>query len=291
MMKRTVFRFITVIFLSVWVTGTPSQETQEPEAFRIEHEGIELQCYFHRAMGEGPFPTILLLQGGQSGGKDSLQIGANLAESGINSFTIHYRGAYLSEGTLTFKDIFKDVDYIFSLLHTEEFQEKYNIDSTKIILGGYSFGSAVSLTVAANNPRIKYVFGVGKTDMSQLSRMLANDPQLAEEWFASFAKREAPEGPVRGLVDSLRDLIKNPDMHDLRKLAPRFKGKKLLLIGGWEDSGPVVEEHLIPFYRALKKAGVEDVRIIMYHTDHSFRNVRKQLTDDIFKWISEISKN
>ena len=124
--------------------------------------------------------------------------------------------------------------------------------------------------------------------MSELSRMLANDPQLAEEWAASFAKREAPEGPVRGLVESLRDLIKNPDMHDLRKLAPRFKGKKLLLIGGWEDTGPVVEDHMVPFYRALKKAGVEDVKIIMYHANHSFRNVRKQLADDILKWISEI---
>ncbi len=288
-MKQTLFRLLIVILLSVWVTGTPAQDTKEPEAFRIEHEGIGLQCYFHSATGEGPFPTILLLQGGQSGGTDSLQIGANLAKSGINSITLHYRGTYLSEGVHTFKEIFKDVDYLFGLLHTEEFQKKYNIDSTKIILGGYSFGSAVSMTVAANNPQIKYVFGVGKTDMSQLSRMLANDPQLAEEWAASFAKREAPEGPVRGLVDSLYDLIKNPDMHDLRKLAPNFKGKKLLLIGGWEDSGPVVEDHLIPFYRALKKAGVEDIRIIMYHTNHSFRNVRKQLADDILEWISEIS--
>ena len=287
-MKPTVFRLITVIILCVWVIGIPAQNTQEPEAFRITNEGIELQCYFHRAAGEGPFPTILLLQGGQSGGNDSLQIGANLAKSGVNSFTIHYRGAYLSEGVHTFKGIFKDVDYIFSLLHTEEFQKKYNIDRSKIIIGGYSFGGGVSLTVAANNPQIKYVFGVGFTDLSQISRMLANDPHLAEEWFASAAKREAPEGPVRGLVESLRDWIKNPDMHDLRKLAPRFKGKKLLLIGGWEDSGPVVEDHLVPFYRALKKAGVEDVKIIMYHTDHSFRNVRKQLWADILEWISQI---
>jgi dipeptidyl aminopeptidase/acylaminoacyl peptidase len=270
---------------------TPAQDTKEPEAFRIDHEGIELQCYFHRAIGEGPFPTILLLQGGQSGGTDALQIGANLAESGINSFTIHYRGAYLSEGVHTFKGIFKDVDYIFSLLHTEEFLKKYNIDSSKIILGGYSFGGAVSLTVAANNPQIKYVFGVGFPDMSQLSRMLANDPQQSEEWFASFAKREAPEGPVRGLVEALRDLIKNPDMHDLKKLAPNFIGKKILMMGGWEDPGATIEDHSLPFYRALKKAEVEDVKFIVYHTKHGFRNERKQLANDILEWISEISKN
>ena len=290
-MKIAAFRSLIVILLSVCVTGTQAQETQEPEAFRIEHEGIELQCYFHKAAGEGPFPTILLLQGGTSRGMDSLEIGATLARSGINSFTTQYRGSWKSEGIFTYKDVFKDMDFIFGLLQTEEFQKKYNIDTSKIILGGYSHGAAVSMSVAANNPQIKYVFGVGLVDFSQVSRMLTNDPQLAEEWFADRAKQEAPEGPVRGAVESLRDIIKNPDQHDLRKLAPNFKGKKMLLIGGWEDSGPVVEEHLIPFYRALKKAGVEDVRIIMYHTDHSFRNARKQLAEDIFKWISEISKN
>ena len=287
-MNTILSRILVVGIFCIFVNGTIAQEAQEPEAFRIKNEGVELQCYFHRATGEGPFPTILLLQGGQSGGMDSLQIGATLAGSGINSITLHYRGAYLSEGLHTFEGIFNDVNYIFSLLHTEEFQKKFNIDSSKIILGGYSFGSAVSFTVAANNPRIKHVFGVGVTDMSELSRMLANDPQLAKEWVASFAKREAPEGPVRGLVESLRDLIKNPDMHDLRKLAPRFEGKKLLLVGGWEDTGPVVEDHLVPFYRELKKAGIVDVRIIMYHAGHSFRNVRKRLADDILEWIKEI---
>lgn len=287
-MNTILSRILVVGIFCIFVNGTIAQDASEPEAFRIDHDGVELQCYFHRATGEGPFPTILLLQGGQSGGMDSLQIGATLAGSGINSITLHYRGAYLSEGLHTFEGIFNDVNYIFSLLHTEEFQKKFNIDSSKIILGGYSFGSAVSFTVAANNPRIKHVFGVGVTDMSELSRMLANDPQLAKEWVASFAKREAPEGPVRGLVESLRDLIKNPDMHDLRKLAPRFEGKKLLLVGGWEDTGPVVEDHLVPFYRELKKAGIVDVRIIMYHAGHSFRNVRKRLADDILEWIKEI---
>jgi dipeptidyl aminopeptidase/acylaminoacyl peptidase len=287
MLKSSVLTLLAAIILSIWAMGIPAQDTKEPEEFRIKHDNIELQCYFHRATGEGPFPTILLLQGGQSGGKDSLQIGANLAGSGINSITLHYRGAYLSEGLHTFEGIFKDVDYISSLLHTEEFRKKYNIDSSKIILGGHSFGGGISMTAAANNPQIKYVFGVGFPDLSQISKMLANDPELAAEWFATAEKREAPEGHVRGIVEALRYWIKHPDMGDLRKLAPHFKGKKLLLIGGWEDPGPV-EDHLVPFYRALKKAGVEDVKIIMYHADHSFKNVRKQLADDILKWISEI---
>jgi dipeptidyl aminopeptidase/acylaminoacyl peptidase len=288
-MEPSVFRLLAVIILSVWVMGTPAQDTQEPEAFRIKHENIELQCYIHRAIGEGPFPTIILLQGWASGGKDSLQIGATLAGSGINSFTIHYRGTYLSEGIFTFKDLLKDLDFLYNLIKTEKFQKKYKIDTTKIIMGGHSFGGAISLIYAANSPQIKYAFSVGAPDHSEMAREYKNNPQLAEMLDASFAKREAPKGPVRGGVESLRDMVKNPDMHDLRKLAPRFKGKKLLLVGGWEDSGPVVEDHLVPFYRELKKAGVEDVEIIMYHADHSFRNVRMQLSADIFDWIKEIS--
>jgi dienelactone hydrolase len=288
MMKQTVLRLLAVIILCVWVIGFPAQNTKEPEAFKINHEGIELQCYFHRAQGEGPFPTIILLQGWASGRTDSLQIGATLAGSGINSFTIHYRGTYLSEGVFTYKDLMKDLDFIYNLLKTERHQEKYKIDTSKIIMGGYSFGGAMSMTYAANNPQIKYVFSVGAPDHAQLAREYKNNPQLAEMLDASFARQEAPEGPVRGGVEALRDMVENPDMHDLRKMAPNFKGKRMLLIGGWEDSGPVVESHLVPFYRALKKAGVEDVDIIMYHTDHSFQNVLKQLAADILEWISEI---
>jgi len=287
-MRPTVFRFLGVIILCIWIVGISAQDTKEPEAFRIENESIELQCYFHRAEGEGPFPTIILLQGWASGGKDSRQIGATLAGSGINSFTIHYRGTYLSEGVFTNKDLMKDLDYIYNLFKTEKFQEEYKIDTSKIIMGGHSFGGAMSLTYAANNPEIKYVFSVGAPDHAQMAREYKNNPQLAEMLDASFVKQEAPEGPVRGGVEALRDMIENPDMHDLRKLAPNFKGKRMLLIGGWEDSGPVVENHLVPFYRALKKAGVEDVKIIMYHTDHSFQNVLKQLAADILEWISEI---
>ncbi len=287
-MEPTVFKLFAIIILCVWVMGTPAQDSQEPEAFRIKHEGIELQCYFHRAAGEGPFPTIILLQGWASGGTDSRQIGATLAGSGINSITFHYRGTYLSEGVITFKDLFKDLDYIYNLLKSEKFQKKYRIDTSKIIMGGHSFGGAISLTYAANSPQIKYVFSVGAPDHAQLAREYLNDPEIAEMFDASFARQEAPKGPVRGGVAALRDLVQNPGMHDLRKLAPNFKGKKMLMIGGWEDSGPIVENHLLPFYRALKKAGVEDVKIIMYHTDHSFQNVLKKLSADILEWISEI---
>jgi dipeptidyl aminopeptidase/acylaminoacyl peptidase len=296
MIKPMSFRLLAVIILcfiilSFSVMRAPSQDTLEPEAFRIKHEGIELQCYFHRATGEGPFPTIFLLQGWASGNEDSLQIGAALAKSGVNSITIHYRGTYLSEGIFTFKDLFKDLDFIFNLLKTEEFQKKYEIDTFKIIMGGHSFGGAISMTYAANNPQIKYVFGVGFPDHAQLSREYLNDPEMAEMFDASFSSLEAPKGPVRGGEAALKDMVNNPEMHDLRKLAPNFKGKKILMIGGWEDSGPVVENHLVPFYRALKESGVENVKFIVYHTNHSFRNVRKQLADDILKWILGISKN
>jgi dienelactone hydrolase len=289
MMRSSVFKLAAVIVFCVWTVGALSQDAWEPEAFRIENEGIALQCYFHRATGEGPFPTIILLQGWASGGTDARQIGATLAGSGINSFTFHYRGTYLSEGVFTFKDLFKDLDFINNLLKTEEFQNKYRIDTSKIIMGGHSFGGAMSLTYAANNPEIEYVFAVGAPDHSQLAREYLNDSEMAEGLDASFAEREAPKGPVRGGVAALQDMVQNPDMHDLRMLAPRFKGKRILMIGGWEDPGPVMENHLVPFYRALKKAGVEDVNFIVYHTDHSFRNVLKRLSSDILEWIKEIS--
>lgn len=287
-MKLICLRLLSVSILSSLLIGASTQDAEEPEAFRIKSEGIALQCYFHKAEGEGPFPTIILLQGWPSGREDALQLGATLAESGINSFTFHYRGTYLSEGVFTFRDLLKDLDHIYSLLKTEKFQKKYNIDPSKIIMGGHSFGGAIAMTYAANNSQIKYVFSVGAPDHAQLVREYKNNPQFAELLDSNFAKMEAPKGPVRGGIEALRDMRENPDMHDLRKLAPNFIAKKILLIGGWDDLGPTVENHLVPFYRALKSAGVEDVEIIVYHTNHSFQNVLKELSADILDWVSKI---
>ncbi|PIU44496.1 MAG: hypothetical protein COS95_08695 [Ignavibacteriales bacterium CG07_land_8_20_14_0_80_59_12] len=71
----------------------------------------------------------------------------------------------------------------------------------------------------------------------------------------------------------------------MRVSAPQLVTRDILLIGGWDDSNVTVENHLLPLYRVLKKAGATKIRFITFQTDHSFRNVREELATELIRWI------
>jgi dipeptidyl aminopeptidase/acylaminoacyl peptidase len=106
-----------------------------------------------------------------------------------------------------------------------------------------------------------------------------------------FEELTYPSGPVRfaigGTAKEIAEMkiIELNPTYDLRKSAPLLANKNILLIGGWEDVNVSIDHLLLPFYRALKKEKVENVRFIVYHTTHSFSNVRDKLAEDIIEWI------
>ena len=73
--------------------------------------------------------------------------------------------------------------------------------------------------------------------------------------------------------------------YDLRYCAPLLAKKNILLIGGWEDVNVTIDDQLLPLYRAIKNEKNENVEFIVYHTNHSFSNVRDKLAEDIIKWL------
>jgi hypothetical protein len=97
---------------------------------------------------------------------------------------------------------------------------------------------------------------------------------------------KAPVGPVQFDYDAdLKALVENQDVYGLRENAANLADRSILLFGGWEDQGPTIDQYQLPLYRALKSAGAEKVTFIVYHTDHSFGNVRQRLATDIVEWI------
>jgi len=87
----------------------------------------------------------------------------------------------------------------------------------------------------------------------------------------------------------LQELIDNIDYFDHRKTAGSLVDKDILMFGGWEDVNVTVDDFLLPFYRAVKNAGAQKVQFIVYHDDHTFRNNREALAEDIIGWINHKS--
>jgi len=257
----------------------------------INRENIILKGKFYAAEGEGLYTTVVLLQGFPGSENDVLGIGSKLAQVGINAITFNYSGTHKSGGEFNFDNSQKDIEAAFEFTHQPENISKYKIDTTRIILGGYSFGGGMAITYAANHPEITDVFSIAGTDHGEFFREYAQNPEMKKMIDEMFDELSVPTGTVRFKKGGLpKEIIKNGKIklnpiYDLRKSAPLLTGKNILLIGGWEDINVTIDYQLLPLYRELKNEKIDNVEFIVYHTDHSFSNVRDELANTIYTWI------
>ncbi|MCW8824532.1 MAG: alpha/beta fold hydrolase [Ignavibacteriaceae bacterium] len=279
--------FLILLTLSSFSFG----QELNPYDISIDRENIILKGKFYVVGEDGLFPTVILLQGFPGNEKDVLGIGAKLTLVGINVLTFNYSGTNKSEGEFNFDNSQKDIEAAFKFIHKSENVQKYKIDTTRVILGGYSFGGGMALTYAANHPEITDVFSIAGTDHGEFFREYARNLEMKKMIDEMFDELSVPTGTVRFKKGGLpKEIIKNGKIelnpiYDLRKSAPLMTGKNILLIGGWEDINVTIDDHLLPLYRALKNEKIENVEFIVYHTNHSFKNVRDDLTNTIYNWI------
>lgn len=272
--------FLGTLFFSGGIVNS------EPISINFGSHGYVLRGKFYRAEGKGPFPTVLLVQGFPGNDEDVLGLGQRISASGMNAFTFNFRGTHASEGEFTLEGSVEDIRVAFEYLHEEEVAGKFKIDTSNIVLCGYSFGGGMSLTSAANHPEIRRIISIAGTDHGEFAREYLRNESMAKILNESFDEMKAPEGSVRfDGRGTLQKLVDSVDLYDLRISAPKLADREILLIGGWDDMNVTIEHHLLPLYRALRKENGRNVEFIAYRTDHSFSNVREKLAEDIRGWI------
>ena len=280
-----------LIFLSL-ADHSFSQELN-PYDISIDRENILLKGKFYTAEGEGFYPTVILLQGFPGNEKDVIGLGSKLVQNEINVLTFNYSGTYKSDGEFNFDNSQKDIEAAFKFIHKSENILKYKIDTNRIVLGGYSFGGGMALSYAVTHQEVIDVFSIAGTDHGEFFREYARNPEMKKMIDEMFDELSAPKGQVRFKKGGLpKEIIKNGKIelnpiYDLRESAPLLIGKNILLIGGWEDVNVTIDNHLLPLYRTLKNENIENVEFIVYHTTHSFSNVREDLANDLINWLKE----
>jgi pimeloyl-ACP methyl ester carboxylesterase len=241
------------------------------------------------APGKGALPrtTVLLVPGFPGGEQDVLGLAGCLSQRGINALFFNYRGTYRSEGTLTLDGSLEDVGAAMEYLHRESVVRRFQIDPSRIVLGGYSHGGGLSLIYAAAHPEIRRVFSIAGNDFGEFARQYRRDPAFAAALDKEFRELEAPSGPVRyGDEVPPGRLLEDPDPYDLRLHAPALADRDLLLVGGWDDPGATIEHYVLPLYRALCEAGAQHVRIEALQDDHDFASSGRDLADLLARWVT-----
>jgi len=223
--KLQELRYFSIAFFGILFFGAETMNN-EPVSVNFNSHGSMLKGKFYVAEGKGPFPTVLLVQGFPGNEEDVLGLGQRISASGINAFTFNFRGTHESEGEFALEGSVEDIRVAFEYLYNEEIAGKFKIDTSNIIVCGYSFGGGMSLTSAANHPEIRRIISIAGTDHGEFIREYLRNETMAKIINESFDEMKAPEGPVRfeGRA-ALQKLVDSVGFYDLRLSVPRRLGR------------------------------------------------------------------
>ena len=260
----------------------------EPVSIEFISEGACVRGRFFAAVGTAPATTLLLVPGWPGNPDDVIGLGALLAEKGINVCMFNPRGLHLSEGISSFANTLQDIGTAWQWLRQADVQRRFAVDTTRLVLGGHSYGGGMAMAYAARDSSVRRVISIAGNDHGEFTREMKRNAAFAEGIRRMLLSTLAPEGPARFDVEAgLKELVNRPDIYGLRENAANLADRSILLIGGWEDEQLTVEQYLLPLYRALRSAGAAKVTFLVYHTDHDFSNVnvRQRLASDIAAWL------
>ena len=258
----------------------------QPIKVDLISDGYKLNAEIYHPTTKKPIPTFILMHGYPGGEDDPLGLGKRLSQSGINVFVFNYQGTWSSEGIFSFKSSVRDVHNALKFIRQKETIEKFNIDTTNIVVGGHSFGGAMALTAAIYNDEIKRIISIAGADESVLGRKWKTNPQFRNSLKPILESTIYPEGGIRCDLDTvLNGWLGDLEYFDQVKHAENLKNNDILFLSGWNDNSCIVEEIIIPLYRRLLELNAENIKIKMYETDHSFSNVRDEIAVTIQNWI------
>ncbi|HEX9564937.1 MAG TPA: alpha/beta fold hydrolase [Gemmatimonadaceae bacterium] len=291
-LKRLAAALVPALALSAGAqqaTGQVPEQRQiavpsEPVSFTIGADTLRGRLYVTRAAM--PLATLVLVPGFGGTTGDVLELGIRLAARDVNVLVFNNRGAQESQGTLTIANALDDAAAAIAWLRSPAVRTRLGADPSRIVLGGHSFGGTVAILHAARDTGVRRVLAIAGADHATYARRMREEPGYREALLGRLSGARRPDGPVTfdpGMV--IEDLLANETRYAHPPLAPRFAGRAVLLVGGWEDQTCVVEREVIPFFRALRAVSGVDASIATYTDGHGFARSRAQLAEEVHAWL------
>lgn len=260
---------------------------ENPVEISFQHHTYKIQGWFYKAEGNGPFSTVILLQGSVGNDGDLFNLGKNLAQEGYNAISYNYPGSWRSEGLKTDKAALESVQSAIGYLMSKLTIQMFEVDTTDIILLGYSYGGGMALLGCALNKSVKEVISIAGGDLSIRAKELDENPRFRQSFQQRVDYVLSNPAMARGTSaeEYVEMMIKNKDEFDIKRYSTELANKKVLLIAGSFDNMVNTETHILPLYRELQSIGSDNVSLTTLDTDHSFANVQTELTTVIIEWL------
>ncbi len=277
-------KFLLLLILTGFSLQLMSQVN--PVSIDLRSNGVKLDAKFYPVNKTHKVPTVILLHGFPGNQTSPLGLAEKLNSAGFNILVFNYQGSYLSEGNFSFDNCIDNVGSAFNFLAAPGNQVRFNIDTSKIVVCGYSFGGTIAIESGMFNDKIRNIISIGNDDHSVSLKKVAADSTFRKGYTQFIAKSFGPDGPFRGdLKTQMEIYMQNIDRYDLVKNAEKLKNKKVLFIVGWLDKTSILEINTLPLYRKLQQLNAEHISIKGFESDHRFGNVADDLANAITDWI------
>lgn len=286
-----VFRCHLALFVGFMVVSAgPAAVTREHPSVvsvQIPSNGAEMNGRVFLSPQKVAAPAVLLLHGWPGNADDVLGLGALLSSNGVTAVMFNPRGMHGSGGTASFAHALDDIGAALAWLRAPDVSRKFSVDTARIVLAGHSWGGGLSLAYGARDRSVRRIVAIAPNDHGEFVREYRRNPALAAAVDKMVAETTGPGGPVRfdPKANGIAELSAHMEVYGLWENASRLADRDILIVGGWEDESATVEQYLLPFYRALKRAGAANATFLVYHDGHNFVQVRERLARDIREWV------
>ena len=258
-----------------------------PVKVDLVSNGNKLNALFY-ATNDKYSPTLVLVHGFPGNNQSPLGLAEKLNAAGIKILVFNYQGSFSSEGFFNNENCIYDVAVAMSFLRQEKIVQQFEIDTSNIVICGYSLGGGFALTAALYHPEIRRIISIGGPDNSVYIKKMKSDSGYRETFEQNASRSFSPNGPIKGDPESFHryndTVIANVDYYDLVKNAEKLMDREILFVAGWLDNTAPIEENVLPLYRQLKRLKSEKVYIKVFDTNHGFSNVKDDLINVIVDW-------
>ena len=258
------------------------------DTFQIPSHGSLMNALVYVAAGEAPHPAVVLLHG-FPGNERNLDLAQDLRRAGYDVVYFNYRGAWGSQGAFSFGNGIEDVSATLAYLRDPANAKRLRLDPSNIILIGHSMGGFMAVEGAAADPGVRAIGLISAADMA--GRIPAGLPPQAEPAVtAKLAPALAREGisPLAGCTaESLaQNLFAHADAWRFSTSAAALATRPMLVVTSDDGLAPANDA----FVTQLRAAGDKRVETQHFATDHSYSDMRLELSAAVLKWLRSLPK-
>ncbi len=252
----------------------------------LPSDGHTLNAMLLNAPYKEKRPLVVMLHG-FPGHERNLDLAEHLRRAGCHVLFFHYRGAWGSPGHFTFEGVLNDANNAFEYMKANA--DKYGINTDLMFAVGHSMGGFATIHTLAKRGDLAGAVALAPYDFA-----------------ASYENKDANEqysnnftGVVCGPLAPLNLEFENVLVEELAakhkewllpSLAPKLKGKNMMIIKFDQDKGSIAPIHFDPLKEAFTPEMGDKLTLASFNTDHGYNSCRIGVAKKVAEWIDSLCK-